>query len=307
MKGEYHQAYLREKQARLEAEKILEHRTRSLYLAKQELVEMNAELMGHNRELIKSEKLAALGRLSAGVAHEIKNPLAYIISNIKFLEEFIENQQKTISNIMESSELGVSEDACDTVLLHSDEEVDEIHDLITDVYKGLGRIDEISSSLTGYSHKKKEEVNLVNINSVINDTLKIMEANEKPDTKINFQQGDLPLMHGVENEYSQIFLNLISNSFHAVIKKSAGVVNIVTNTASGGVSVVISDNGEGMDKATIDRAFDPFFTTKGVGEGTGLGLYLAYTIVQKLNGTIKVKSKLGEGCCFSLFFPTTNQ
>ena len=303
MKGAYYKAYLREKQARLEAESILEEKTRSLYLAKQELMEMNVELMGHNRELIKSEKLAALGRLSAGVAHEIKNPLAYINSNIKFLEEFIVNQQKTISGFMDLTGQNVSEDACDTVMIQSDEDVEEIHDLIADVYKGLKRIEEISSSLTGYSHKKKEQQSLVDINDVVNDSLKILEANEKAGTKISFQQGSLPLIHGVESEYSQIFLNLIANSFHAVKEKPEGIVNIVTDFSSGRVGIVISDNGEGMDKATLDRAFDPFFTTKDVGEGTGLGLYVAYSIVQKLNGTIKVKSKSGEGSRFDLFFP----
>ena len=304
MKGPYYKAYLREKQARLEAETILEEKSRSLYLAKQELMEMNVELIGHSRELIKSEKLAALGRLSAGVAHEIKNPLAYIKSNIKFLEEFFLKQQKSLSDILSSSGKSKLDDACDTVLLQSDEEIEEIQDLIEDVHKGLDRIEEISSSLTAYSHKKKEQPGLVDINDVINDALKILEANEKSDTKINFQQGSLPLMHGVESEYSQIFLNLISNSFHAVKAKPTGAVNVATNFASGGVSVVISDNGEGMNKATLDKAFDPFFTTKDVGEGTGLGLYLAYTIVQKLNGTIKVKSRVGEGSHFDLFLPT---
>lgn len=303
MKGAYYKAFLREKEARLEAESVLEEKTRSLYLAKQQLIEVNAALLGHNRELIKSEKLAALGRLSAGVAHEIRNPLAYIQSNIGFVEEFILEQQNVISNLFKRLESPADVVEDETLMICDEGEVHEIQDLIADVNKGLGRIEEISSSLTGYSHKNKEKQSLLDINEVVNDALKILESTKALDTKIKVDLGTLPLIHGSESEYSQIFLNLIANSLHAVKGVSVGLVSITTEFNSKGIAVVISDNGHGMSKATLDRAFDPFYTTKGVGEGTGLGLYLSHTIIEKQNGTIKVKSKLGEGTRFDLFFP----
>lgn len=301
MKGAYYKAFLREKEARLDAESVLEEKTRSLYLAKQQLLEMNAALLGHNRELIKSEKLAALGRLSAGVAHEIRNPLAYIQSNIGLIEEFILDQQKIISNLTDRLEADFSGCDAQTVVI-CDEEVDEVQDLLSDVNKGLKRIEEISSSLTGYSHSSKDKQSLIDLNEIVIDVLKILDSNRALATTVTTDLGDIPLTHGAESEYSQIFLNLIANSFHAVKDVKDGIVSVTTQFTSRGIEVVIRDNGHGMDKATLDRAFDPFYTTKEVGEGTGLGLYLSYTLIQKLNGVIKVQSKVGEGTAFNLVF-----
>lgn len=300
----YHKAYLREKKARVESERILESKNQSLYSAKQELIELTAQLMGHNRELIKSEKLAALGRLSAGVAHEIKNPLAYVKSNISLLEDTFTQQQAMLAEVVALSDEFFPIDLKNKISQsQSDEEQFELRDLIFDIYKGLSRIDEISSTLTGYSHKEKEQPSLVDVNDVLADAIKILYRQDEENDKIKFEVNSLPLVHGVEGQFSQIFLNLISNGFYAVKNVDNGLLKITTFFSDGGITVRIKDNGHGMDSATLDRAFDPFFTTKAVGEGTGLGLYIAYSTVEKIGGSIKVKSSLNDGTEFKIFIP----
>lgn len=314
-------AWQRERQARMDAEQQLEDSTRNLYLKNQELDQKNKELEQSKKTLVKqhatmlkNEKLATIGMLSAGVAHEINNPLAVVISNLEMLSNYnAQLLQLMAQNQQWLKQKKLPEDAqSDLQQLDSQFDFDFIStdapELLKDMTEGLLRVKDIVSHMKRFSRTQPGEREQVNINECIESALKLVNNEIKDHCQVELKLNPLPETAVNQSELSQVIMNLVINASHAV--QENGRIKISTGTKNQQILIQVCDNGTGMSEEIVKNIFNPFFTTKPPGQGTGMGLAVAHGIIQDHNGDIQVNSQLGKGTCFRISLPvcsdTTN-
>ena len=308
----YKKAYLREKSARDQLETLLEDKTRALFIANQELEEKLETVKNQQITLMQSEKMATLGTLSAGMAHEINNPLAYITSNvesIKFIKPVLVSLMTAAQQFVDKS---ISVTQLESILVQLNREndlsfiVDDIDDLVDDTQEGLERIAHIVSNLVDFASLKDNVTTMVDITESLNGTLKLLE-NQLGTCAIELHIEKLPLTQCNISSMKQVFVNLLINAKHACddLHDQQGKVTIKLFANKNNIYIEVADNGCGMDADTLKQMFDPFFTTKPVGQGTGMGMAIVYNVLKEHNGTIEVESEVGKGSLIRCVIPIT--
>jgi hypothetical protein len=257
--------------------------------------------------------MASLGQLTAGIAHEINNPINFVTANINPLKRNIDMVLDALS-VIES--LGISDSSVDDKrrkIEEYKEEMDfeyltlETNQLMKGIKEGATRTAEIVKSLKIFSRLDEDDLKRADINEGLESTMVI--ANNLLNGKINIVKnfGDIPLVECYAGKLNQVFLNIISNAIYAVQKRfgdhSGGEIELATYNDENNIYIKIKDNGTGMDANTQKKIFEPFFTTKDVGEGTGLGMSIAYNTIKKHNGQIVMNSTMGVGTEFVLEIP----
>lgn len=303
-------------QANTFLEQRVEERTRDLSAAL-------ANLRESQLQLIQSEKMASLGQMVAGIAHEINTPLAYVKGGLEILSARMEDLDalaKETSGLMhlmtqepEGDEAKHEQQLAEqfaTVQEISEafvetEAISEINGLLEDGLHGIGQISEIVSNLKDFSRLDRAKVAEFNVNEGVESTLKIAR-NIVKHRRIELQLGDVPLIICSPSQINQVLLNLINNACQATTEET-GIVTIITRPTEQGLALEVKDNGQGIHPDHLSQIFDPFFTTKKVGEGTGLGLSIVQRIVKEHGGRIKVDSVLGVGTCFTVELPREYQ
>ena len=270
-------------------------------------------------QLLQSEKMASIGRLAAGVAHEINNPTGFVSSNLKTLSDYIEDimglfkeYRKLISNLKKNSDIcgplsEISEQLKRIVDLENEVDLEfvlkDIFDLIDESKEGTERIKKIVQDLKDFAHPGQDKPKFADINQNIDSTVNVVWNELKYKADVIKDYGDLPRVQCYPQLLNQVFMNLLINAVQSIEKR--GEINIKTRADNGYVEIKISDTGSGIPKENLNRIFDPFFTTKDVGKGTGLGLNVAYNIIKKHHGKIDVNSGVGKGTTFTIKIPVT--
>jgi len=264
-------------------------------------------------QLVESEKMASLGQLTAGIAHEINNPINFVSSNINPLKRDVDMLIEAITVIEEVSNSNLPAAEKQKKINDYKDELDfdylqeEINHLIKGIKEGATRTAEIVKGLKIFSRLDEDDLKRTDINEGLESTMVI--ANNLLNNKIEVEKdyGDLPLIECYAGKLNQVFLNIISNAIYAIKKQfgdaEGGKLILQTCQDEENVYIKIRDNGIGMDEQTQKKIFEPFFTTKDVGEGTGLGMSIAYNTIKKHNGNIIINSKPGEGTEFILQIP----
>jgi two-component system NtrC family sensor kinase len=273
-----------------------------------ELTELNARLSMTQQQLVQSEKLASIGQLAAGVAHEINNPIGYIFSNFGTLEHYMTGLMNMLT-AYEKAEQHIGEpEAVDKLkALRKSVELDflkeDIPILMGESKEGIIRVRKIVQDLKDFSRvDATQEWQLANLHQGIDSTLNIVNNEIKYKADVIKEYGEIPDIECLSSQINQVIMNMVVNAAHA-IGAARGRITIRTGLEGEYVWVQISDNGAGIPKENLSRIFDPFFTTKPVGKGTGLGLSLSYGIVQKHQGRIEVDSEIGMGTSFRIVLP----
>lgn len=262
-----------------------------------------AELKTVQSQILQQEKMASIGQLAAGVAHEINNPMGFITSNLGSLQKYVD---KFIGFIETQSALLASLGAAEQELearkkLKLDYVIEDSRDLITESLDGAERVKEIVQNLKSFSRVDQTEEEYADINKCLETTLKIVWNELKYKTTVDKQYGELPHIKCFPQQLNQVFMNMLVNASQAIDQQ--GKITIRTSVEDGSVKVAITDTGCGMSREKTDRIFEPFFTTKEVGKGTGLGLSICYDIVKNHAGEIFVESEEGRGTTFSVLLP----
>lgn len=294
----------------LETSSQLETKNQKLAKALRRLEEAKAQMF-------QSEKMASIGQLAAGVAHEINNPTGYVSSNLKTLSEYredilelIKRYQDLISKLESSeAEKPFTESIHQEIdaLKRFEKDIDvaflmqDITDLIADCREGTERIKKIIIDLKDFAHPGEDKMQSTDINKGLLSTLNVVNNEIKYKATVHKEFGDLPAVQCVLQELNQVFMNILVNAAQAIEEK--GDIYITTRAVDQNVVVTISDTGCGIPEEHLTKIFDPFFTTKEVGKGTGLGMNIAYNIVQKHSGTLEVESEIGKGTTFTLTLP----
>lgn len=285
-----------------------------------DLRKLNIMLGDAKAKMVHQEKLAGIGHLAAGVAHEINNPLGFIMSNFEVLSEYFSRYNQLLSSyevLEETLEECNSENVINllkTISLHKTELkieyiAEDAMDIFEDSFEGLHRIKKIVSGLKNFSRiDALQEYEPYCINKGIEDTLIIMGNELKYSSDVEFIKGNVPEIHAIGGEINQVLLNLLINANDAIQEKyggeKRGSIRIETCQDEDLVQVIIKDDGNGIPEEKMNQIFNPFFTTKPVGVGTGLGLSIAYDVIQtKHKGTIEVGSRPGEGTWFIIRLP----
>ena len=245
------------------------------------------ELEALRGRLLISGRLAAVGELAAGIAHEINNPLAYVRANLSLLRQHWES----LGSELEKS--GAS-GSCDELIAEGAEMIDES-------LEGVDRASAIVRDVKGLAHAGRGERSMADLNELLDGVLRMAAPQLRVAAVVEKDYGLLPLIACVPQELQQVFLNLILNASQAIANR--GTIRVRTEAQNRSVMVWIEDDGCGIEADLIDRIFDPFFTTKPVGEGTGLGLGIAHEIVRKHGGEITIDSKPGRGSVFGVRLP----
>ncbi|MEW5733772.1 MAG: ATP-binding protein [Thermodesulfobacteriota bacterium] len=237
-----------------------------------------------NEKVIEAGKLASLGELAAGIAHEINNPVAIMVE-----------ESGWIGDLLEESEFADSEN------------VREIKRALSQIRTQGKRCKQITHKLLSFARKTDPVEKHLDVNALITEVIELSEQHARfSNVKFNLDLAPgLPAVLASPSEMQQVVLNLINNAIDAIDQKEGGVVGLTTRIEGNEVVVDISDTGSGIPEANLKRVFDPFFTTKPVGKGTGLGLSIVYGIIKKLNGRITVQSAVGVGTTFHLHLPAT--
>jgi two-component system, NtrC family, sensor kinase len=274
-------------------------------------VESALERLTHMQEgLVQSEKMASLGQLTAGIAHEINNPLAFVSSNLNRFREYFSDVRSLLDLWMKAVQSGSGTDIPQSVLAGLVAETRRVDlpyvdkdfvELMDHTRNGVGRIKKIVEQLRGFSHITKTEFALGNINQTIDETINLVWNELKYKVTVEKQYGDIPHVECNTGELQQVFVNLLVNAAHAIPEK--GTITITTRSEGADIVIEITDTGQGIPDDHLNRIFDPFFTTKPVGKGTGLGLWIVSTIVQKHHGRIGVASRVGKGTTFTIRLP----
>jgi len=279
-----------------------------LQRANEELRALNRSLRSAQAQLLQAERLASIGQLAAGVAHEINNPIGYVFSNFGTLEAYLARLFEMLAAYRQAeAALAGSAVAARLAALRERVELDylmqDIPLLMAESKEGLSRVRKIVQDLKDFSRvDTHQDWVWASLHQGIDSTLNIVANEIKYRADVKREYGDLPDIECLPSELNQVFLNLLVNAAQA-IGPERGLIVVRSGTAGDKVWVEIEDNGSGIAPEHQARVFDPFFTTKPVGRGTGLGLSLAYGIVHKHQGRIDVRSEPGRGTCFRVTLP----
>lgn len=275
-----------------------------------ELESKNAELEAaccnlkeSQKKMLQQEKMASIGQLAAGVAHEINNPMGFIMSNLNSLRkymtripEFIEFQSDALLNGTSRDEVAEKRKA-----LKIDYLLEDTQSLIKESLEGADRVKRIVYDLKNFSRVDQMELAQADINRVLDSTLNIVWNELKHKATVTKDYGEIPSITCNAGQLSQVFMNILVNGAQAIT--GFGEITITTRLSGERVLIVISDTGCGIPEEKLSRIFEPFFTTKEIGQGTGLGLSIAYDIVKKHGGEIDVVSEVGKGTTFTVVLP----
>ena len=264
------------------------------------------DLREAQQQLVMSEKMASLGQLTAGVAHEINNPINFVSANIKPLKEDLDDIMECINryeNIITKNKL---EDIFEEVRQYQ-EKIDikfsmrEVEDLLNGIEEGASRTAEIVKGLRNFSRLDQNVVKKTSINEGIESTLALLHSTYKDKVEVITEFGAIPEVECLPGQINQVLMNILSNAIQAIPGK--GKIFINTSKVADMVVIIIRDTGSGMSDATRQKIFDPFFTTKDIGKGTGLGLSISYGIIKKHHGKIEVESTVKQGTAFIIKLP----
>ncbi len=288
----------------------------SLRSAQQALLDSYAKLQESNlkqdnlyRQLLQSEKMASIGQLAAGVAHEINNPIAFVNSNLGALQDYARQLLEMLEVYERLEAVAVNHPHELQLVQQTREKLDlnylreDLNNLLTESLDGVQRVQTIVQNLKDFSHAGEPERQLTDLHPGIERTLNIVWNEIKHKAQVIKEYGDIPLIEAVPAQLNQVFMNLLVNAAHAIERN--GTVTIRTAHEGPWVWVEIADTGSGIAPENLTRIFEPFFTTKPVGKGTGLGLSLSYAIVTQHGGRIDVQSEVGRGTAFRVWLPLT--
>lgn len=274
-----------------------------------QLEQKNKEIKEQQIQLIHSEKMASLGLLTAGVAHELNNPINYIYGGAIVLKRDVKNLIELLAKY-EQIENGNPKLEVKKEIEDFKDEIgytdlaENIQQILEDIKMGSDRATKIVKGLSSFSRMDTENRETTNIHTGLDDTITILSTRFKNEVNVvkNYDNS-IGEIQSYPGQLNQVFMNLIINAEQAI--KDKGEITISTKNLDDKVEIIIKDNGVGIDKELAGRIFDPFFTTKEVGEGTGLGLSIAHGIIKKHNGEINVESENGRGTEFTITLPKT--
>jgi signal transduction histidine kinase len=280
-------------------------RTEQLRSANEELAGAYRDLQATQMQLIQREKMASVGQLVAGVAHELNNPIGFVSSNVTTLEEFVK-RLRSMLEVYRAVPLPEAErERVDGqwAALKVDYALKYLDSMILGIREGAERTRKIVRDLRVFARSDDDVWQPVDLHEEIESSLTLLNHLLKDRVTVHRKFGELPSVECVRSQIDQVFLNLLANAAQAI--PGEGAITIETSREDGGAVVTISDTGPGIAQDVIGRIFDPFFTTKTVGEGTGLGLSISYEIVKKHRGEITAASPPGSGATFTVRLPMT--
>lgn len=279
-----------------------------------ELSHAYRELKASQAQLVQSEKMASLGQMVAGVAHEINTPLGYVKNNVEIVQEFIVQLQQMNTSHRELVDVILSPDSNDIAIAEKLAELDDLQNeiqpdllfedmsaIFNDTGYGLEQINELVMGLKNFSRLDQAMTDSVQINECINSSLLIAKSNLKNRIEVIKQLGDIPKIACAPSQINQVLLNLFTNASQAI--EGEGKILVKTWADESNVYISVQDSGKGMPPEVVAKIFDPFFTTKPVGEGTGLGLSISFQIIEQHGGRIRVASEVGRGTRFGISLP----
>ncbi|WP_437920047.1 sensor histidine kinase [Sphingobacterium sp. LRF_L2] len=296
-------------------EQKVEERTKELTESNESLHTALVHLKEAQSQLVEAEKMASLGQLTAGVAHEINNPINFVTSNVAPLKRDIKMIWDTLEEVERLAfDEGLSKEEKQTRIDAYKEDIDieylktEVDFLLKGMHDGAYRTAEIVKSLRIFSRVDEDALKYADINEGVESTMIILNSLIKDGITVEKTYGDIPKVECYAGKLNQVFLNILTNAIYAIDKKFGSTVGGSLRIETGlhndsSIFVKISDNGTGIPKAIRDKIFEPFFTTKDVGEGTGLGMSIAYNTIAKHEGKILVESEEGQGTVFTLVIP----
>lgn len=270
-----------------------------------------SKLKTTQNQLVHSEKMASIGQLAAGVAHEINNPVGYIKSNIEVLDQYISSIFKII-NELDNWKKYNTKDKFKTLITKliskkEEENIDyikkDIIELVKETIEGVNQINKIVSNLKHFAHPATEDYQNTNLNKLIEQSLNLLKNEIKYIGKVLKELHDIPDVSCNKSQINQVFVNLLINSIQAIEIKKESIIKIKSYKKAKTIHIEFHDNGIGIEKKHLSKIFDPFFTTKEVGKGTGLGLSLVYGIIKDHKWYINVKSKVNKGTTFTISIP----
>jgi signal transduction histidine kinase len=270
------------------------------------------KVLNLQQHILQSEKMSMIGQLSAGIAHEINNPLTYTLNNLTILDkrvnifiDLLKLYQDFVDGYNKNLSLELNK-ANKNIIFYKEQKnipaiVSDSNNLIAESINGLLRIKEIVANINIFSGVEKPKKSVVNLNDCIKSAIELVRSDLKSTCEINLELPNLPTVWGSYNQLMLVFVNLLLNATQAVENK--GKVDIIAQQTPSTVLITIADNGCGISAENLTQVFNPFFTTKPIGLGVGLGLTSAYGIIQLHNGKISVQSELGYGAKFTVELP----
>ena len=290
----------------------VQDRTAQLNQRNVQLENANRDLKETQVQLLQAEKMASVGQLAAGVAHEINNPVGFVSSNISTLCEYVATYQmlftqlEVISNTQDEDQQRKALTEFKSLLTKHDMTFinDDITDLLNDSKEGLQRVADIVKGLKLFSRVDSDEMQQHSLNDCVRTTLAMVNNQLKYTCNVETHLGNIPDIAMNVGKISQVITNLLINAGQAIESTGQhGTITITTETVGEFVKLYVKDTGCGIQPCHLDKLFNPFFTTKPEGQGTGLGLSISFGIAQEHGGTLSASSKEGEGSCFELALP----
>jgi signal transduction histidine kinase len=289
---------------------LLEKSRKELSSKNQELSDYQKELSNQNEELlstmeelkvaqlqlVQAEKMASLGVITAGIAHEINNPINFVSSNTDGLKTLVD---ELVGSTREYADQKLTQDEFNN-------EIKDIQQgaelLVNNINKGIKRTTEIIRGLSKFSHIDSNELEICEINDYISSTLTLISGQYRDRIEVITHLGDVPPIYCFSSAFGQIILNLVTNAMQAIPEK--GKIEINTLVENSFIKIEVIDTGVGIPSEIHSKIFEPFYTSKGVGKGTGLGLSITYNLVKKHHGSISFTSEVGKGTKFTVLIPT---
>ncbi|MUH71932.1 histidine kinase [Psychrosphaera haliotis] len=272
-----------------------------------ELEKTHKKLDDAQRQLIQSERMASVGQLAAGVAHEINNPIGFVISNYETLTEYVEVLNRLLDKVPKvEKDSSVMKEITD---IWQEEDVDfimsDVNSLLTASKGGLKRVQDIVAGLKSFSHSDASSYTPISLNDCIEDSIQLVWNELKYNCELVKNLAEISTIKANFGQIEQVIVNMLINAKHAM--EEGGTITISTVNAENKVTLTISDTGSGISEKNQEKLFTPFFTTKPVGVGTGLGLSISYGILQDHGAEISVESQLGVGTTFKIVFPAYSE
>lgn len=286
-------------------ERRVEERTSELMDRNITLEKTLQQLKEAQVQLFQAEKMASLGQLSAGVAHEINNPIGFVNSNLCTLKKYVQSihdYSYGVDRVLAGGDQSATEDLARLKRVKKiDFILEDVASVIEESLEGTERVKSIVQDLKSFSYQDREDLVPYDLNKGIKSTLNIVWNELKYKVEVVEELNDLPMVHCFPQQINQVVLNLLVNAAQAIQERGKIVVH--TDVKEDEVIIEVSDTGSGISPEHLPRIFEPFFTTKELGKGTGLGLSISYRIIEKHGGSIEVQSEVGVGTTFTIHLP----